>query len=154
MSKEEFSIKVGDKVIANDEFHWSGFIDGEVIEIIPYKDGSRMSNEPSFNDNKFGVTILGRFARMQNVISGESYGEQYEYTRRIYSCDIKINPIFDVNIEWSCYGSYAKAIFFTSQKIKDDFNEMIRKKNMEYHLRMAQSYGYKIENQNKNKDDN
>ena len=144
MSKDKFSIKVGDKVIANDEYHSLGFIDGEVIEITPYKDGIRMSNQPSFNDNKFGVTILGRF----KVFNGIT-GEQYECTRRIYSCDFKFNPVFDVSIEWTCYDSYAKALFFTSQKIKDDFNEMIRKKNMEHHLVMAKSYGY---NENQNQD--
>ena len=74
----------------------------------------------------------------------------YEYTRRIYSCDFKINPVQDVNIGWTCYDSYVKALFFTSQKIKDDFNEFIRKKNMEYHLIMAKSFGYK---ENKNKDE-
>ena len=137
MNKYKFPIKVGDKVIANNGFHHSGFIDGEVIEITQYKDGNRMSNEPSYNDNKFGVTILGRFKRRDFMTDKE-----YEYTGNVYSCDFKINPIFDVSIEWTCYGSYAKALFFTSQKIKDHFNEIIRKKNMEHHLAMAKSYGY------------
>ena len=137
MSKEKFPVKIGDKVIANDEFHYSGFIDGEVIEITPYKDEHRY-NQPAFNDNKFGVTILGRFKGFDDMTD-----KPYEYTRRIYSCDFKINPVQDVNIGWTCYDSYAKALFFTSQKIKDDFNEFIRKKNMEYHLGMAKSFGYK-----------
>jgi hypothetical protein len=124
MSKEEFNIKVGDKVIANDEFHWSGFIDGEVIEVTPYKDGTRMSNEPSFNNNKFGVTILGRFKKIDLMSDKE-----YECTHRVYTCDFKINPKFDVSIDWTGYGSYAKALFFTSQKIKNDFNNTIRNKN-------------------------
>jgi hypothetical protein len=138
MSKEEFNIKVGDKVIANDEFHRYGFIDGEVIEITPYKDGTRMSNGPSFNDNKFGVTILGRFKGIDSITDRE-----YEYVRRVCTCDFKINPKFDVNIDWTCYGSYAKALFFTSKEIKDEFNEMIRNQKMEYHLSMAKVYGYK-----------
>ena len=137
MSKEKFPVKIGDKVIANDEFHYSGFIDGEVIEITPYKDEHRY-NQPAFNDNKFGVTILGRFKGFDDMTD-----KPYEYTRRIYSCDFKINPVQDVNIGWTCYDSYVKALFFTSQKIKDDFNEFIRKKNMEYHLGMAKSFGYK-----------
>jgi hypothetical protein len=70
-------------------------------------------------------------------------GVEYIDTRRIHSCEFKVNPIFDVNIEWTNYGSYAKALFFTSQEIKDNFNETIRIKNMEYHLRKAKSYGYK-----------
>jgi hypothetical protein len=144
MIKDKIPVKVGDKVIANDEYHSLGFIDGEVIEVNPYKGGRRMSNEPSYNDNKFGVTILGRFKYIDFIA-----GKECERTRNIYSCDFKINPIFDVNVEWSGYDSYAKALFFTSQKIKDDFNEMIRNKNMEHHLAMAKSYGY---NEKQNKD--
>jgi hypothetical protein len=136
----EFPIKVGDKVIANADIShgWGGFIDGEVIEVIPYKDGIRMSNEPSYQNNRFGVTILGRFKERDFMTDVE-----YIDTRRIHSCEFKVNPIFDVNIEWTNYGSYAKALFFTSQEIKDNFNETIRIKNMEYHLRKAKSYGYK-----------
>jgi hypothetical protein len=131
-------IKVGDKVIANDEFHWSGFIDGEVIEVKPYKDGSRMSNEPNYDNNSFGVTILGRF-KQRDWMSDVEYTD----TRRIHSCEFKVNPISDVNIDWTNYDSYAKALFFTSQEIKDEFNELIRIKNMNYHLNSAKAYGYK-----------
>ena len=140
MDKEEFNIKVGDKVIANDGLHWSGFIDGEVIEVIPYKDGTRMSNEPNFNHNKLGATIVRRFNGRDSMTDVE-----YEYTRRVYTCDFKINPKVDVNIDWTNYGSYAKALFFTSKEIKDEFNEMIRNQKMEYHLSMAEAYGYQLE---------
>ncbi len=131
-------VKVGDKVIANDEYHWSGFIDGEVIEIIPYKDGFRMSNEPNYKNNSFGVTILGRFKRRDWMSDVE-----YIDTRRIHSCEFKVNPISDVNIDWTNYDSYAKALFFTSQEIKYEFNELIRIKKMNYHLNSAKAYGYK-----------
>jgi len=140
MNKEEFNVKVGDKVISNDKFHWNGFIDGEVIEVIPYKDGRRMSNEPNFNDNKFGVTILGKFKDIDSMTDKE-----FEYTRRVYTCDFKINPKFDVSVEWTDYGSYAKALFFTSKKTKDEFNEMIRNQKMKYHLSKAKAYGYQLE---------
>jgi hypothetical protein len=137
MNKEEFDVKVGDKVIANDEFHRFGFIDGEVIEVIPYKDGTRMNNEPNFNHNKFGVTILGRFKEIDSMT-----GKWFEYTRRVDTCDFKTNPKFDVSIEWTGYGSYVKALFFTSKKEKEEFNERIRKQKMEYHLNIAKAYGY------------
>jgi hypothetical protein len=131
-------VKVGDKVIANDEYHWSGFIGGEVIEIIQYKDGSRLSNEPNYENNSFGVTILGRFKGRDSITDVE-----YIDTRRIHSCEFKVNPISDVNIDWTNYDSYAKALFFTSQEIKDEFNELIRIKKMNYHLNSAKAYGYK-----------
>lgn len=135
-SKE--SVKVGDKVIANEEFHWSGFIDGEVIEVKPYKDVTRMSNEPSYQDNRFGVTILGKFKRRDFITDVE-----YEETRRIHSCDFMIDPTYDVNTTWGKYHGYAKALFFTSKEIKDNFNESLRIKKMNYHLNSAKSYGYK-----------
>lgn len=131
-------VKVGDKVIANEEFHWSGFIDGEVIEVIPYKDGTRMSNEPNYENNRFGVKILGRFKSRDFMSDVE-----YEDIRRINTCDFMVNPIYDVNTTWAGYHGYAKAIFFTSQEIKDNFNESLRIKKMEYHLNSAKSYGYK-----------
>jgi hypothetical protein len=131
-------VKVGDKVIANDEYYRFGFIDGEVIEIIQYKDGSRLSNEPNYENNSFGVTILGRFKQRDWVSDVE-----YIDTRRIHSCEFKVNPISDVNIDWTNYDSYAKALFFTSQEIKDEFNELIRIKKMNYHLNSAKAYGYK-----------
>jgi hypothetical protein len=131
-------VKVGDKVIANDEYYRFGFIGGEVIEIIQYKDGSRLSNEPNYENNSFGVTILGRFKQRDWVSDVE-----YIDTRRIHSCEFKVNPISDVNIDWTNYDSYAKALFFTSQEIKDEFNELIRIKKMNYHLNSAKAYGYK-----------
>lgn len=141
MNEQEFSVKIGDKVIADDRFHnFGGFIDGEIIEITPYKEKRGYSNAPNLDDNKFGVTILGRFKKRDLVSDKE-----YEYTRRIYSCDFKVNPKVDVSVDWSNYDTYAKALFFTSQKIKNDFNDMIRNKNMEYHLSMAKRYGY-VEN--------
>jgi len=140
MDKEEFNIKVGDKVIANDKFHWSGFIDGEVIEVTPYEEKRGLSNAPNLDNNKFGATILGRFKGIDSITDRE-----YEHTRRIYTCDFKINPKVDVNIDWTNYGSYAKALFFTSKEIKDEFNEMIRNQKMEYHLSMAEAYGYQLE---------
>lgn len=138
LKEKEEIIKVGDKVIANDEYYRSGFIDGEVIEIKPYKDGTRMSNEPSYNNNSFGVTILGRFKRMDDV-----FDKEYMETRKIYSCEFKVNPTFDVNVTWTDYNSYAPALFFTSKNLKDNFNELIRIKNMNYHLNAAKFYGYK-----------
>jgi hypothetical protein len=131
-------VKVGDKVIANDEYYRFGFIGGEVIEIIQYKDGSRLSNEPNYENNSFGVTILGRFKQRDWVSDVEHID-----TRRIHSCEFKVNPISDVNIDWTNYDSYAKALFFTSQEIKDEFNELIRIKKMNYHLNSAKAYGYK-----------
>ena len=68
---------------------------------------------------------------------------EYIETRKIHSCEFKVNPIFDVNIGWTDYNSYAKALFFTSQEIKNEFNELIRVKNMNYHLNSAKAYGYK-----------
>jgi hypothetical protein len=135
------TISVGDKVIANDEFiRGTGFIDGEIIEIIPYKAGSRLSNEPNYENNKFGVTILGKFKKRDFITDS-----LYEEISRIHSCDFALNPIYDVNTRWVNYNGYAKALFFTSQEIKDKFNELIRIKNMNYHLNAAKSYGYKPE---------
>jgi hypothetical protein len=132
-------VKVGDKVIANDEYYRFGFIDGEIVEIKPYKEvGSRLSNEPNYENNSFGVTILGRFKGRDSITD-----EEYTYTRRIHSCEFKVNPISDVNIDWTNYDSYAKALFFTSQEIKDECNELIRIKKMNYHLNSAKAYGYK-----------
>lgn len=137
MSKE--LLKVGDKVIADDTFiNLSGFIDGEVIEVTPYKNVITMPNEPKYEDNRLGVKILGKFKRRDFLTDVE-----YEETRRISSCDFMVNPTYDVNTTWGKFHGYAEALFFTSQEIKDDFNESLRIKNMNYHLNSAKSYGYK-----------
>jgi hypothetical protein len=133
MSKE--LVKVGDKVIADDTFiSLSGFIDGEVIEVTPYKNVITMSNEPKYEDNRLGVKILGKFKRRDFLTDVE-----YEETRRISSCDFMVNPTYDVNTTWGKFHGYAEALFFTSQEIKDDFNESLRIKNMNYHLNSAKN---------------
>jgi hypothetical protein len=116
-------VKVGDKLIANDEFHWSGFINGEVIEVTPYDNDIYDISVSNIID--FGVTILANFKSKNDVT-----GQEYIYQKNIYSCSLKINPInLEINIDWSGYGNYAKAIFFTSdlekKKFYDDYKRYI-----------------------------
>ena len=70
MSK--IKVNVGDKIIPSDEYGMNGFISGEIIEIIPYKPGLRMSNDASYEDNSFGVTILGKF-RQRDFMTDKEY---------------------------------------------------------------------------------
>jgi hypothetical protein len=131
-------VNVGDKIICGDEYRYSGFISGEIIEIIPYKPGRyRLSKDASYEDNMFGVTILGKFRERDFMTDVE-----YEFERRVYSCDFALNPIYDVNVSWLGYQGYAKALFFTSQELKDEFYDGLNKKKMEYHLNSARSYGW------------
>ena len=109
-------VNVGDKIISNDEYHKRGFLGGEIIEIIPYKPGLRMSNDASYEDNSFGVTILGKFRQRDFMTDKE-----YEFERRVHTCDFALNPIYDVNLDWLGYNRYAKALFFTSEELKDEF---------------------------------
>lgn len=135
---KEFFLKVGDKVIANNEFHWYGFIDGEVIEVTPYNNDVYVVNFP--RNIEFGATILGRFKRIDQMS-----GVEYEYKERVYTCSIKVNPTNpDINIDWTGYGSYSKAIFFTSEEEKKKFYDAYNEANMNYHLGKAVAFGYKI----------
>ena len=86
-------IKLGDKLIANDEFHWSGFINGEVIEVTPYDNDIYDISVSNIID--FGVTILANFKSKNDVT-----GQEYIYQKNIYSCSLKINPInLEINID-------------------------------------------------------
>jgi len=133
----DFFLKVGDKVIANDEFHWFGFIDGEVIEVTPYNNDVYVVNFP--RNIQFGVTILGRFKTRDQMT-----GVEYEYQQRVYSCSIKVNPTNpEINIDWTGYGSYSKAIFFTSEEEKKKFKDAHNKFYMNYHLSKAAVFDIK-----------
>ena len=130
-------VNVGDKIIPSDEYRMNGFISGEIIEIIPYEPGSRMSNDASYEDNRFGVTILGKF-RERDFISDK----EYEFERRVHTCDFALNPLYDVNVRWLGYNGYAKALFFTSGELKDEFYKNLYQRKIEYHLNSARSFGW------------
>ena len=41
------------------------------------------------------------------------------------------------------YNRYAKALFFTSEELKDEFYKNLYQKEIEYHLNSARSFGWK-----------
>ena len=116
-------VKVGDKLIANDGFHNYGYVEGVVTKVTPYNTSIKLVNVPS--DVTYGVTIFATFKRYHDIT-----GEEYTYQRNIETCNMKINPEnTDINIDWTNYNLYCKAIFFTSQEEKKDFY-----KRVYYHL--------------------
>jgi len=139
MSEEDYKVKIGDKLIADNAFNNYGYIEGVVTKVTPYKTDIRLVNVP--NSVTYGVTILATLNAYNDIT-----GEGYEYTREIETCNIKINPEnTDVNVDWTNYNLYCKAIFFTSEEEKKKFYNRQREDKMNYHINMAKSYGY-VEN--------
>ena len=133
---EENGLKIGDKLIANDGFY--EYIEGKVIEITPYNNSIKVVNVP--NTIEYGVTILAK------IKGYDDFGGEHIRSRELETCSFKINPTnTDVNIDWTCYGTYCKAIFFTSEEEKKRFNDNKRKDSMNYHLNKAKFYGYRGE---------
>jgi len=128
ITQHEHFVKVGDKLICNDAFSDSGYIEGEIIEI-------NTIDQPNYGID-FTVTILAKFRLYRNF-------KAYIREIKINTCSIKINP-FDINInmDWTSYGSFCKGIFFTSEEEKKKFVDKFNKCEMNYHLNMARKYGY------------
>jgi hypothetical protein len=136
MSEEYYKVKIGDKLIANDAFNSFGYVEGVVTKVTPYKTDIHLVNVPSHVT--YGITICATFKRHNDIT-----GKEYTHQRNIETCNFKVNPTNpDVNIDWSNYGLYCKAIFFTSEDEKKKFHEMKRKYKMNYHLNRAKLYGY------------
>lgn len=132
----EFKVKVGDILIPNDEFYYTtGCKEFEVIEIIPYKmEGHVIGGRI---DNTYGVKIRG-LVKSNNVIGGD-----YTYYRNMMTCEFKINPPnLEVNIDWTWYSEYCKAIFWTSEKEKQEWYKKYNELKMNQHLDSARRYGY------------
>jgi hypothetical protein len=139
MKDKEYKVKVGDKLIANDAFNSFGYVEGVVTKITPYNSSVKLVNVPS--DVTYGVTIFATLKAFNDIT-----GESWEYHRDIETCNVKINPEnTDINIDWTNYNLYCKAIFFTSEEEKKKFYNRQREDKMNYHLRMAKSFGY-VEN--------
>ena len=139
MSDKKYKVKVGDKLITNNGFNYSGYVEGVVTKITPYRTDIHLVNVPS--DVTYGITIRATFKRYHDIT-----GKEYTHQRDIETCNMKINPKnTDINIDWTNYGLYCKAIFFTSEEEKKKFYNRQRENKMNYHLRMAKSFGY-VEN--------
>ena len=132
-------VNVGDKIIADNQFNqkFGEFIEGEIIEITQHKNVSTMSKDPHYDDNQFSVTILAKIN-----IRDQWTGEFFETTKKIHSCDFALNPIFDVNTSWLGNNGYARALFFTSEELKNEFYKNIMKTKIQFHLNSARSFGW------------
>ena len=131
----DFKVKVGDKLIPNDEFyHTTGCNEFEVIEVTPYDTSVRAIGGD--HRNKYGVKIVG-------LVNGSDITGDFKYYRRMMTCDIKINPDIYINTKWSWYNEYCQGIFFTSQEEKTKWKKAYNESMVDYHLNSARSYGYK-----------
>lgn len=131
----DFKVKVGDKLIPNDEFYYTtGCNEFEVIEVIPYN-MDVIGAIGQRRDNKYGVKIVG-------LVNGSDITGDFKYYRRMMTCDIKINPDIYINVEWSWYNTYCQGIFFTSQEEKTKWRKAYNESMVDYHLNAARKYGY------------
>lgn len=131
----ELPYKIGDKVISDDRFiSMTGFIEGEIIEIRKLKNND-LSSDPS----EFAIKIKGLFKQSEMFSDKE-----YTCYRNINTSDFKLNPHNpDVNVDYSNYSFYCKAIFFTSQEEKDKFYQNFKKFKINQALNEAKMYGWK-----------
>lgn len=132
-----FKVKVGDILIPNDEFYYTtGCKEFEVIEIVPYiMEGNVIGGRV---DNAYGVIIRGLVN--SNGFIGR---DDYAYYKNFHTCEFKINPSnLDVNIDWTWYGEYCRAIFWTSEKEKLDWYKKYNEFKKNQHLESARRYGY------------
>ena len=133
---KELEVKVGDMLIPNDEFiSYTGTKEFEVLEIKEFKNPFADIQYPG--SASYDITLGGIVP-----IIGSIYGDFREY-RTLKTINHKINPELHVDKDWNLHGKYCKAIFFTSEDKKKEWQEKFNERKMNQYLFMARQYGYK-----------